>query len=479
MEAPVERVPLGRLLVDAGFLTRTQLDDCLFEGSKTGERIGEVVVRRDLATEDDIARLLAEQWGLDYVERSAIWFDGNALAKLSKEDAQRWEALPTRIEGGRVVVAVAEPTEQRLAAVRDLIGEETVLIVVPKSALDAGLRSSLLASRGGGQFERDPEPEPEPEPRAAGGRRAGRRRGGRGAPAAAAASAGPAAARPRARSEPEPEPVLRPLPPPKKETRTWIVDLDFSADGRRRGRRRPGARRRGPGRRRAARRPGRRRPQSARTSSTSCAPRPRCTRRRSRRSSRSSTSAARRSRSCASSSARCSISSATSAWRTPFRGIPGDPNGDDDQAEMASAAQHADDPVVASYRQLAEIYHDLLSREDPRPRARPDRADGPPARPGREHPRRRGRPRGARAASARRRGRRLARRVHGLAAAVRRGPDRHRRRARPRDLLERRPSRRARRPRRRDARRRARGDHLDAARRPRRRDRRDEPLPRR
>ena len=162
--APVERVPLGRLLVDAEFLTRAQLDDCLFEGSKTGERIGEVVVRRGLATEDDIARLLAEQWGLDYVERSSIWFDASALARLSREDAQRWEALPTRVEGGRVVVAVAEPTEQRLAAVRELIGEETVLIVVPKSALDAGLSSQLLASRGGGQSEHSPTPAPEPEP---------------------------------------------------------------------------------------------------------------------------------------------------------------------------------------------------------------------------------------------------------------------------------------------------------------------------
>jgi len=159
----VERVPLGRLLVDAGFLTRPQLDDCLAEGSKTGERIGEVVVRRGLASEDDVARLLAEQWGLDYVERSAIWFDGNALAKLSREDAQRWEALPTRIEGGRVVVAVAEPTEQRIAAVRDLIGEETVLIVVPKSALDAGLRSQLLSSRGG-QFDAGADGEPAAEP---------------------------------------------------------------------------------------------------------------------------------------------------------------------------------------------------------------------------------------------------------------------------------------------------------------------------
>ena len=146
-ETPV-RVPLGQLLIQAGFLTQVQLDDALYEGSRTGERLGEVVVRRGLATEDDVARRLAEQWGLDYVERSSIWFDANALAQMSREDAQRLEALPTRVEDGRVVVAVAEPTEQRLGALRELLGEETVMIVVPKSALDAGLRSDLLRSRG-------------------------------------------------------------------------------------------------------------------------------------------------------------------------------------------------------------------------------------------------------------------------------------------------------------------------------------------
>lgn len=174
------RVPLGQLLIQAGHLTQVQLDDALYEGSRTGERLGEVVVRRGLASEDDVARLLAEQWGLDYVDRSSIWFDANALARLSREDAQRLEALPTRVEGGRVVVAVAEPTEQRLEALRKLIGEETVMIVVPKSALDAGLRSDLLRSNTRGQFSHtDPdeetvapdlppaaehdEPDPEPE----------------------------------------------------------------------------------------------------------------------------------------------------------------------------------------------------------------------------------------------------------------------------------------------------------------------------
>jgi Type II secretion system (T2SS), protein E, N-terminal domain len=159
------RVPLGQLLIEAGFLNQEQLDDALYEGSRTGERVGEVVVRRGLVTEDDVARLLAAQWSLEYVERSAIWFDADALARLSREDAQRLEAMPTRIEGGNVVVAVAEPTEQRLAALREVIGAETVVIVVPKSALDAGLRSDLLrsAAQGGGQPEGEHNSEPHVE----------------------------------------------------------------------------------------------------------------------------------------------------------------------------------------------------------------------------------------------------------------------------------------------------------------------------
>jgi hypothetical protein len=141
---PRERVPLGAMLVEAGFITPGQVDEALAEGARTGERLGEIVVRRGWATEDDVAILLAEQWGLNYVASGGIWFESDALVRLSRDDARRVEALPTRIQDGRVVVAVAEPTEQRLADLRRLIGEDLVVVVVPKSALHTGLQSELL-----------------------------------------------------------------------------------------------------------------------------------------------------------------------------------------------------------------------------------------------------------------------------------------------------------------------------------------------
>ena len=141
------RVPLGRLLVEAGLLTDAQVEDALFEGSQTGERLGEIAVRRGMLSEEDLARTLADQWSLSYVDRSSIFFDAGALSRLSREDAQRLEAMPTRVQDGRVVVAVAEPTEHRLQALREVIGEDTVMVVVPRAALDAALSSELLTSR--------------------------------------------------------------------------------------------------------------------------------------------------------------------------------------------------------------------------------------------------------------------------------------------------------------------------------------------
>ena len=164
-EEPARR-PLGELLIAAGVIDEDQLDEALADGRETGERLGEVVVRRGWATEDTVAKVLAEQWSLNYVDRASIWFDADALARLSREHAQRLEALPTRVEDGRVVVAVAEPTEQRLAALRSVIGEDTVVVVVPKTALQAGLQSELLSSdrQPGSAPEQAPAAAPEPSP---------------------------------------------------------------------------------------------------------------------------------------------------------------------------------------------------------------------------------------------------------------------------------------------------------------------------
>lgn len=172
------RRALGTMLVEKGLLESGQLEEALRIGDENGERLGEVVVRMGWVSEEDLAKVLAEQWHLRYLDRSGISFDADALRRLSREEATRLEALPMHVDrDGLLAVALAEPTEARLLALRDLLGDRIQPVVVPKTALDLGLRGSLLASRGNGGeealevvdevvdevVETEHEAEPEPE----------------------------------------------------------------------------------------------------------------------------------------------------------------------------------------------------------------------------------------------------------------------------------------------------------------------------
>jgi hypothetical protein len=144
-----KRTALGTLLIERGYIDQGQLDEALRRSADNGERLGEVIVKLGWASEDDLAKVLAEQWHLRYFERSAISFDGKALRRMSWEDASRLEALPIQEnDEGAVVVAVAEPTDARLLALRELLGDRIDFVVVAKGALETGLRSELLARNG-------------------------------------------------------------------------------------------------------------------------------------------------------------------------------------------------------------------------------------------------------------------------------------------------------------------------------------------
>jgi type II secretion system (T2SS) protein E len=151
VEVPSEtrRTALGTLLIERGQLDEARLEEALEIGEAGGERLGEVLVRMGWVSEEELAKTLADQWHLRYTERSAISFDREALRRMSREDAAKLEALPIQVgEDGVLSVALAEPTESRLMALRTLLGDHIDFVVVAKGAIEAGLHSDLLARSG-------------------------------------------------------------------------------------------------------------------------------------------------------------------------------------------------------------------------------------------------------------------------------------------------------------------------------------------
>ena len=132
------RPSLASLMVEEGVATSEQLEQALAEGQQTGERLGEVVLRHGWINEAGLAGLIARQWDLSFVALSAITVDDSARALLSREVCARLSACPVSFDDGVPVLALADPNEDRFAAVREALGTHCSFFVTTGSAL-AGL----------------------------------------------------------------------------------------------------------------------------------------------------------------------------------------------------------------------------------------------------------------------------------------------------------------------------------------------------
>ena len=105
------RRPLGALLLRDGLISAEQLEEALVDKDQTGVRLGEILLSRGWVDPTTLARVLAEQHGLEFVDLNEAKVDRNVAALLPEQYARRYQALPVRfVSSGLVLVAVADPT---------------------------------------------------------------------------------------------------------------------------------------------------------------------------------------------------------------------------------------------------------------------------------------------------------------------------------------------------------------------------------
>ncbi len=103
---------LGTLLVRDGAITAEQLEAALELKRETPtKRLGEILLEQGATTRVAIARVLAEQHELEFLEIDASSIDTAAANLLPETLARRYNAIPLRFrDDGSVLVAVADPT---------------------------------------------------------------------------------------------------------------------------------------------------------------------------------------------------------------------------------------------------------------------------------------------------------------------------------------------------------------------------------
>jgi type IV pilus assembly protein PilB len=101
---------LGALAVAKGLLTEEELQDAVAEQQRTGGQIGRILVMRGHLDAEQLSVLLAEQFQLPFVAvLDDLPFDERLAGHLLRLDAVQFEAVPLRLEGEHLLVAVADP----------------------------------------------------------------------------------------------------------------------------------------------------------------------------------------------------------------------------------------------------------------------------------------------------------------------------------------------------------------------------------
>jgi hypothetical protein len=129
------------------------------EGSGGAGALADSILAGRALSERDLARLLAAQMGLPFLDLESSRIDPAAAHLLTEDDARMYSALPVALVEGRALLAVARPTnEPAIRRVAEKLGREVDVAVAARGDL---LRAIERAH--GHAVEPLPAPHPEPE----------------------------------------------------------------------------------------------------------------------------------------------------------------------------------------------------------------------------------------------------------------------------------------------------------------------------
>ena len=129
---------LGALLQQEGLLTQVRLDAALAEQRATAKPLGRILIEAGVISESDLVRMLARQVGLDFVDLGEASIDPSVATLIPEALARRYQALPIQWDEGRLIVAMADPSNVfAVDDIRALTGADIRTVVATAGQLEA------------------------------------------------------------------------------------------------------------------------------------------------------------------------------------------------------------------------------------------------------------------------------------------------------------------------------------------------------
>ncbi len=135
---------LGEILLDMGFCTPSEIEEALQIQAKDGGKLGEILTKKKYANPEQIARALAEQFGLAYIDLNELVTNDavspDVIELVAKDVAVEHGIVPVKKTRRALIIAMADPLDfLTLDNLRFVVGQELDTCIASKDAIRAAI----------------------------------------------------------------------------------------------------------------------------------------------------------------------------------------------------------------------------------------------------------------------------------------------------------------------------------------------------
>jgi type II secretory ATPase GspE/PulE/Tfp pilus assembly ATPase PilB-like protein len=135
-QARMPMVRVGEALIALGFIDQAQLEEALSQQREDRSvPLGELLVRRGVVSRPDLQTALARKMGYPLVDVTQFQAEADALQRLPYAVARRVPALPLMLRGGRLIVAVEDPSRPEVIDDLEFAAQTKIMPVLARASL--------------------------------------------------------------------------------------------------------------------------------------------------------------------------------------------------------------------------------------------------------------------------------------------------------------------------------------------------------
>ncbi len=130
--------PLGKILVEKGWIKTSHLEEALEQQVVSGDPIGKILVTMGVLANAQLYQALAEQFGLEFISKPQEYKPSDDVVTfLLRGDALRLQCVPIGEVEGKLIIAVSDPKRQK--DIEEMIGKAVQIVLASPTDIDLAI----------------------------------------------------------------------------------------------------------------------------------------------------------------------------------------------------------------------------------------------------------------------------------------------------------------------------------------------------